>query len=81
MIKHNKRIMKLHNLTEQQKDKILKHIRVKELSIKNAALEFGLTAALISKIFTERFGKRDQKIKAMKTLNLNNKKELHDIKK
>ena len=71
MIKHNKRIMKLHNLTEQQKDKILKHIRVKELSIKNAALEFGLTAALISKIFTERFGKRDQKIKAMKTLNLN----------
>ena len=71
MIKHNKRIMKLHNLTEQQKDKILKHIRVKELSIKNAALEFGLTAALISKIFTERFGKRDQKIKDMKTLNLN----------
>lgn len=81
MIKHNKRIMKLHNLTEQQKDKILKHIRVKELSIKNAALELGITAALISKIFTERFGKRDQKIKAMKTLNLNNKKELHDIKK
>ena len=71
MIKHNKRIMKLHDLTEQQKDKILKHIRVKELSIKNAALELGLTAALISKIFTERFGKRDQKIKAMKTLNLN----------
>ena len=71
MIKHNKRIMKLHNLTEQQKDKILKHIRVKELSIKNAALELGITAALISKIFTERFGKRDQKIKDMKTLNLN----------
>ena len=71
MIKHNKRIMKLHNLTEQQKDKILKHIRVKELSIKNAALELGLTAALISKIFTERFGKRDQKIKEMRTLNLN----------
>ena len=71
MIKHNKRIMKLHDLTEQQKDKILKHIRVKELSIKNAALELGLTAALISKIFTERFGKRDQKIKEMRTLNLN----------
>ena len=63
--------MKLHDLTEQQKDKILKHIRVKELSIKNAALELGLTAALISKIFTERFGKRDQKIKEMRTLNLN----------
>ena len=71
MIKHNKRIMKLHNLTEQQKDKILKHIRVKEVSINNAALEFGLTAALINKIFTERFGKRDQKIKEMRTLNLN----------
>jgi len=71
MIKHNKKIMKLRDLTEQQKDKILKHIRVKELSIKNAALELGLTAALISKVFTERFGKRDQKIKAMKTLNLN----------
>ena len=71
MIKHTKRIMKLHDLTEQQKDKILKHIRVKELSIKNAALELGLTAALISKIFTERFGKRDQKIKEMRTLNLN----------
>ena len=71
MIKHNKRIMKLHDLTEQQKDKILKHIRVKELSIKNAALDLGLTAALINKIFTERFGKRDQKIKAMRTLNLN----------
>ena len=71
MIKHNKRIMKLHHLTEQQKDKILKHIRIKELSIKNAALELGITASFISKIFTERFGKRDQKIKAMKTLNLN----------
>ena len=71
MIKYNKRITKLRDITEQQKDKILKHIRVKELSIKNAALELGLTAALISKIFTERFGKRDQKIKAMKTLNLN----------
>ena len=71
MIKHTKRIMKLHDLTEQQKDKILKHIRVKELSIKNAALELGLTAALISKIFTERFGKRDKKIKEMRTLNLN----------
>ena len=66
MIKHNKRIMKLHDLTEQQKDKILKHIRVKELSIKNAALELGLTAALISKIFAERFGKRDQKMKELK---------------
>ena len=71
MIKHNKRIMKLHDLTEQQKDKILKHIRVKELSIKNAALELGLTAALISKIFTERFGKRDQKMDAIRALNLN----------
>ena len=69
MIKHNKKIMKLHNLTEKEKDKILKHIRVKELSIRNAALELGLTAALISKIFTERYGKRDQKIKAMRTLN------------
>ena len=71
MIKHTKRIMKLHDLTEQQKDKILKHIRVKELSIKNAALELGLTAALISKIFTERFGKRDQKMDAIRALNLN----------
>ena len=71
MIKHNRKIMKLRDLTEQQKDKILKHIRVKELSIKNAALELGITAALISKIFTERFGKRDQKIKEMRTLNLN----------
>ena len=71
MIKRNKRIIRLRDLTEKQKDKILKHIRVKEVSIKNAALELGLTAALISKIFTERFGKRDQKIKATKTLNLN----------
>ena len=71
MIKHNKRIIKLRDLTEKQKDRILQHIRVKEVSIKNAALELGLTAALISKIFTERFGKRDQKIKEIRTLNLN----------
>ena len=74
MIKRNKKIMKLHDLTEKQKDKILKHIRVKELSIKNAALEFGLTAVFISKIFTERFGKRERKIEKIKEeikLNLN----------
>lgn len=66
MIKRNKRIIRLRDLTEKQKDKILKHIRVKEVSIKNAALELGLTAALISKIFAERFGKRDQKMKELK---------------
>ena len=66
MIKRNKRIIRLRDLTEKQKDKILKHIRVKEISIKNAALELGLTAALISKIFAERFGKRDQKMKELK---------------
>jgi len=71
MIKNNRKIMKLRDLTEKQKDKILKHIMVKEVSIKNAALELGLTTALIGKIFAERFGKRDQRIKEMRTLNLN----------
>ena len=71
MIKNNKKITRLRDLTEKRKDKILEHIRVKEVSIKSAALKFGLTVALINKIFTERFGKRDQKIDAIRALNLN----------
>ena len=74
MIKYNKRITKLRDITEQQKDKILKHIIVSGISIKSASLELGLTVALINKIFTERFGKRERKIQKIKEiikLNLN----------
>ena len=66
MIKYNKRITKLRDITEQQKDKILKHIIVSGISIKSASLELGLTVALINKIFTERYGKRDKKMKQLK---------------
>tara|TARA_R110002020_G_C15973521_1_gene747750 strand:+ start:452 stop:703 length:252 start_codon:yes stop_codon:yes gene_type:complete len=46
------------NLTEDQKDDILNYIKEKEVSIKNAALNFNVTHETVNKIFTERFGKR-----------------------
>ena len=71
MTKTKRKLTDYQNLTEYRKDKILEHIRIKEVSIKSAALKFGLTVALINKIFTERFGKRDQKMDAIRALNLN----------
>jgi len=66
MIKNNKIIKDLRDLTENHKDKILEYIRIKEVSIKNAALELNVTAAVINKIFTERFDKRNQRMKDLK---------------
>ena len=66
MIKNNKIIKDLRDLTENHKDKILEYIRIKEVSIKNAALELNITATVINKIFTERFDKRNQRMKDLK---------------
>ena len=71
MTKTKRKLTDYDDLTEYRKDKILEHIRVNEVSIKSAALKFGLTVALINKIFTERFGKRDQKMDEIRALNLN----------
>ena len=59
MTKSKRKLTDYCDLTEHRKDKILEHIRVKGISIRNAALELGLTSATINKIFTERFGKRN----------------------
>ena len=61
MTKTKRKLTDYQNLTEYRKDKILEHIRVKGMSIRNAALELGLTSSTINKIFTERFGKRNIK--------------------
>ena len=61
MTKSKRKLTDYCDLTEHRKDKILEHIRVKGISIRNAALELGLTSATINKIFTERFGKRNNK--------------------
>ena len=61
MTKTKRKLIDYDDLTEYRKDKILEHIRIKGMSIRNAALELGLTPATINKIFTERFGKRNIK--------------------
>ena len=66
MTKSKRKLTDYCDLTEHQKDKILEYIRVKGLSIKNAALDLGVTYATINKIFTERYGKRDKKMKQLK---------------
>ena len=65
MTKSKRKLTDYHNLTEHRKDKILEYIRVKGISIKSAALNLGVTYATINKIFTERFGKREKKIKEL----------------
>ena len=59
MTKTKRKLIDFHDLTEQHKDKILKYIRVKGISIKDAALDLEVTPFTINKIFTERFGKRN----------------------
>ena len=59
MTKTKRKLIDYHDLTEYRKDKILEHIRVKGISIRNAALELDLTSSTINKIFIERFGKRN----------------------
>ena len=66
MTKSKRKLRDYCDLTEHRKDKILEYIRVKGLSIKNAALDLGVTYATINKIFTERYGKRDKKMKQLK---------------
>ena len=66
MTKNKRKLTDYHNLTEYRKDKILEYIRVKGVSIKSAALNLGVTYATINKIFTERYGKRDKKMKQLK---------------
>ena len=50
------------DLTEGKKNKILKNIQVKGISIRTAAGIWNVSAATISKIFTERYGSRERKI-------------------
>ena len=70
-MKSRRKLTSFNDLTEKDKDKILEYIRVKGISILNASLDLDMTAHNINKIFKERFGKRDKKIKEMKELNLN----------
>ena len=77
MRRGRKNLIHYRNLTEDKKDEILEYIKKKEISIKRAAFDLKLTTSTIDKIFSERFGKRYKKATE---LNLNNKKELHDIK-
>ena len=65
MTKSKRKLTDYHDLTEYRKDKILEHIRVKGVSIKDAALELGVTSSTINKIFAERFGKRERKMKKL----------------
>ncbi len=73
MIKTKKKPIKFHDLTERKKDNILTYIRSKGVSIKQAAIDLNVTSTTINKIFTERYGKRDQKNK----IYLANRKEYH----
>mgnify|MGYP003656884318 CR=1 FL=1 len=61
MTKPRRKLINYQDLSEDCKDKILEEIRVKEISILNASLEFNVTARTINKIFSERFGKRERK--------------------
>ena len=65
MTKTKRKLTDYDDLTEYRKDKILEYIRRKGVSIKSAALELGVTADTINKIFAERFGKRERKIKEL----------------
>ena len=65
MTKSKRKLIDYHDLTEHRKDKILEHIRRKGKSIKSAALELGVTADTINKIFSERYGKRERKMKEL----------------
>ena len=58
-------------LTENKKDKILDHIRVQGVSIREAAKKWNITTSTLNKIFTERFGSRERKIAEMKNLVIN----------
>tara|TARA_R100000700_G_C3130767_1_gene116095 strand:- start:311 stop:562 length:252 start_codon:yes stop_codon:yes gene_type:complete len=73
MIKTKKKPIKFHDLTERKKDNILTYIRSKGVSIKQAAIDLNVTSTTINKIFTERYGKRDEKNK----IYLANRKEYH----
>ena len=65
MTKSKRKLTDYQNLSEYRKDKILEHIRRKGKSIKSAALELGVTADTINKIFSERYGKRERKMKEL----------------
>tara|TARA_R100001244_G_scaffold91434_1_gene69208 strand:+ start:336 stop:533 length:198 start_codon:yes stop_codon:yes gene_type:complete len=60
MTKSKRKLTNHCKLTERRKDRILEYIRVKEITISDASLKFGLTQSTINKIYTERFGKRDK---------------------
>ena len=65
MRRGRKNLIHYRNLTEDQKDDILKYIKDEEVSIRKAALDFNVTHDTINKIFAERFGKRERKIKEL----------------
>ena len=60
MTKTKRRLINYCDLTENKKNKILEYIRVKEITLLDASLKFDVTRSTISKIYTERFGKKDQ---------------------
>ena len=60
MTKTKRRLIKYCDLTENKKNKILEYIRVEEITLLDASLKFDVTRSTISKIYTERFGKRDK---------------------
>ena len=60
MTKTKRRLIKYCDLTENKKNKILEYIRVEEITLLDASLKFDVTRSTISKIYTERFGKKDQ---------------------
>ena len=63
MTKTKRRLINYCDLTENKKNKILEYIRVEEITLLDASLKFDVTRSTISKIYTERFGKRDQEDK------------------
>ena len=60
MTKTKRRLINYCDLTENKKNKILEYIRVEEITLLDASLKFDVTRSTISKIYTERFGKKDQ---------------------
>ena len=65
MRRGRKNLIHYRNLTEDQKDDILKYIKDEEVSIKKAGLDLNLTRDTINKIFVERFGKKEKIIKEL----------------
>tara|TARA_R100000900_G_scaffold102717_2_gene79808 strand:- start:480 stop:722 length:243 start_codon:yes stop_codon:yes gene_type:complete len=59
MTKIKKPLTNFIDLTEEEKDYVLDYIRIKEVSIKNAAHTLNMTVATVNRIFSERFGKRE----------------------